>query len=148
MKNRSKHLLSLAIAVVFIHWTSTPVAAEPTELHPFARLNASRQVPKTADLDGAIADYTRALQFESNDASIFYERGTARQKKNDLAGALADYSKTIEIDPTHASAYANRGVVKVLLQKSDAEADFEAAFRLDPSLRASYGQFYEKRRKP
>jgi tetratricopeptide (TPR) repeat protein len=42
------------------------------------------------DLDGAIADYTRALEFETNDASLFYGRGSARQKKNDLEGALAD----------------------------------------------------------
>jgi tetratricopeptide (TPR) repeat protein len=100
------------------------------------------------DLDGAIADYTRALQFEPKDTSLFYGRATARQKKNDLEGALADYTKTIELDPTHALAYANRGVVKVLLKSSDASADFEAAFRLNPSLKASYSEFYEKRRKP
>jgi tetratricopeptide (TPR) repeat protein len=100
------------------------------------------------DLDGAIADYTRALEFETNDASLFYGRGSARQKKNDLEGALADYTKTIELDPSHALAYANRGVVKVLLKKSDYAADFETAFRLDPSLKASYSKFYEDRRKP
>lgn len=100
------------------------------------------------DLDGAITDYTRALEFESNDAAIFYGRGSARQKKNDLEGALADYTKTIELDPSHALTYANRGVVKVLLKKSDYALDFEAAFRLDPSLRASYSKFYEGRRKP
>jgi len=63
-----------------------------------------------------------------------------------LDGALADYTRMIELDNTHALAYANRGVVKVLLKKSDAAADFEAAFRLDPSLRATYSEFYEKRR--
>ena len=88
------------------------------------------------DLDGAIADYTRALQFEATDAALFYGRATARQKKNDLEGALVDYTKTIEFDPTHALAYANRGVVKVLLKKPDAAADFESAFRLNPSLKA------------
>lgn len=100
------------------------------------------------DLDGAIADYTRAIQFEATDAALFYGRATARQKKNDLEGALADYTKTIELDPTHALAYANRGVVKALLKKPDAAADFEAAFRLNPSLRVTYSEFYEKRRKP
>lgn len=96
----------------------------------------------------AIADCTRALEFEPTDASIYYERGLARQKKKDLEGALADYSKTIEIDQTHALAFANRGVVKVLLKKPDAAADFETAFRLNPSLKARYGEFYEKRRQP
>jgi Flp pilus assembly protein TadD len=100
------------------------------------------------DLDGANADYTRAMQFEPNDTSLFFGRATARQKKNDFDGALADYTKTIELDASHALAYANRGVVKVLLKRPDYAADFEAAFRLNPSLRASYSKFYESRRRP
>jgi Flp pilus assembly protein TadD len=100
------------------------------------------------DLDGAIADYTRALEFDSNDASLYYGRGAARQKKNDLDGALADYTKTIELDQTQALAYANRAVVKVLLKRADYSTDFETAFRLDPSLKASYIKFYQNRRKP
>jgi len=114
------------------------------------KANVSRAVAliEKGDFDGAIADYTRALQLESNDASLFFGRGTARQKKNDLEGALADYSKAIELDQSHALAYASRGVVKVLLQKPDFAADFETAFRLDPSLRANYSKFYESRRRP
>jgi Flp pilus assembly protein TadD len=116
----------------------------------FHKANISRAVAllEKGDFDGAIADYTRAVQFEAYDASLFFGRATARQKKNDFEGALADYTKTIELDPSHALAYANRGVVKVLLKKSDYAADFESAFRLNPSLKASYSKFYESRRKP
>ena len=81
-------------------------------------------------------------------AEDYNNRGLERQNRGDLDGAIADYTKTIELDPTHALAYANRGVVKALLKKPDASADFEAAFRLNPSLRATYSEFYEKRRKP
>src|SRR6185436_6105384 len=125
--------------------------SEALKLFPdFYKANMSRAVAlfEKGDFDVAIADYTRALEFEANDSSIYFGRGAARQKKNDLEGALADYSKAIELDPSHALAYANRGVVKVLLKKSDYAADFEAAFRLDPSLRANYSKFYEGRRKP
>jgi tetratricopeptide (TPR) repeat protein len=125
--------------------------SEALNLSPdFHKANLSRAVAllDKGDWDGAIADYTRTLEFETNDASIFYGRATARQKKNDLNGALADYTKAIELDRTHALAYANRGVVKVLLKKPDYAADFEAAFRLNPSLKASYSKFYEGRRKP
>jgi Flp pilus assembly protein TadD len=116
----------------------------------FYKANISRAVAllEKGDLDGAIADYTHAIQFEPNDASLYYGRGATRQKKNDLEGALADYTKTIELDQRHALAYANRGVVKVLLKQSDYAADFETAFRLDPSLKASYMKFYENRRRP
>lgn len=116
----------------------------------FHKANVSRAVAllEKGDVDAAIADYTRALEFEPNDASLFYGRAAARQTKNDLEGALADYSKTIELAATHALAYANRGVVKALLKKSDATADFETAFRLDPSLKPRYKEFYEKHRSP
>jgi len=113
-----------------------------------ANINRAVALLEKGDLDGAIADYTRAMQFEVNDASLFFGRATARQKKNDFDGALADYSKTIELDASHALAYANRGVVKALLKRSDYAADFEAAFRLNPSLRTSYSKFYESRRQP
>jgi len=39
-------------------------------------------------------------------------------------------------------------LLSLALKKPDSAADFEAAFRLDPSLKASYGKFYEGRRKP
>ena len=83
-----------------------------------------------------------------NDSSIYFGRAAARQKKKDLEGALFDYSKTIELDHSNALAYASRGVVKLLLLKSDYAADFETAFRLDASLRATFGKFYEQRSKP
>jgi len=113
-----------------------------------ANVNRAVALLEKGDLDGAIADYTRALQFKTDDAAIYYGRGSARQKKKDFAGALADYTKTISIDPRHALAYANRGVVKSLQKMSDADADFEMAFRLDPSLKTTYREFSEKRRRP
>ena len=170
MKSRPAFLLSLAIVIVFnatsiaASWQSPKTAEEfnnrglerqnngdldgaiadyTTALTFKSKPHVQAALLEKGDLDGAIADYTRALEFESNDASIFYGRATARQKKNDLEGALADYTKTIELDPKHALAFANRGVVKTLLKKPDASADFEAAFRLDPSLKATYNEFYE-----
>ena len=113
-----------------------------------ANINRAVALLEKGDLDGAIADYSRALQYKTDDVAIYYGRGSASQKKKDLQGALTDYTKAIQIDPKHALAYANRAVVKVLLKKPDASADFETAFRLDPSLRTSYREFYEKRRKP
>jgi Flp pilus assembly protein TadD len=42
------------------------------------------------DLDGAIADYTKALELNPNDYSAFGLRAIAREKKKDPAGAVAD----------------------------------------------------------
>ena len=119
------NLLCLAMAVVFVCWTSTPARQTLKTAEEYNNRGLDRQ--NRGDLDGAIADYTRALQLESNDASIYFGRGAARQKKNDLEGALADYNKAIELDPSHALAHASPGVVKVLLKKSDYAADFAGA---------------------
>ena len=104
---------------------------------------------RKADLEGAIADYSKALEFKLDDAGIYYGRGIARQANKDLIGALADYSKAIDLDPTLAAAFANRAVIETLQnKKTDADRDFEKAFKLDPALRDTYRDFIEKRRRP
>jgi tetratricopeptide (TPR) repeat protein len=49
------------------------------------------------DLDGAIADYTKALQFKPSDAGIHNNRGVARLAKNDFDGAFDDFTAAIRI---------------------------------------------------
>ncbi len=49
------------------------------------------------DIDGAIADYSRAIEINPEFAEAYANRGVARERKGDLAGAKADYAKSIEI---------------------------------------------------
>jgi len=92
-----------------------------------------------------MADYNQALELKP-DAGVYYARATARQSKEDLSGALADYSKAIELNPRLAQAYANRGVIETLQgKKAEARQDFERAFLIDPSLRATFKSFIENR---
>src|SRR6185503_1193773 len=103
MKNSAKHILRLVIAFVFIHWTSAPAMA-----------NTSRQGPKTAedfnnrgldrqnsgDLDGAIADYTKALSLKAQPvvlATIYNNRANAFMARNNFAEAAADYGSAIKL---------------------------------------------------
>ncbi len=57
-------------------------------------------------------------------AEDYNNRGLERQAKGDIAGAIEDYT----------AAIARKG-----------RADFEKAFKIDPSLRPQYGEFIEKR---
>jgi len=57
------------------------------------------------DLDGAIADYSKAIEIDPRYVDAYYARGIARKAKDDLDGAIADYSKGIEIDPRDPDAY-------------------------------------------
>lgn len=89
---------------------------------------------KNGDLDLAVADYGKALEFKPSDPRTFLERGQARarQGKDDLAAV--DYSKAIELDPKLAEAYYSRAEMYERAHKPDlALADYEKAIEIDPA---------------
>ena len=88
------------------------------------------------DLQGAIADYERAIEINPQFVGAYSNRGNARQDIGDLDGSIADYELAIKIDPFYAKAYGNRGLA--LLYQGDrirAEKDFDQCLRLDPGLK-------------
>jgi lipoprotein NlpI len=91
------------------------------------------------DFDGAIADYTRAIELDPKYAAAYSNRGSAKQAKGDLDGAIADCNRAIELDPKDAMAHKNRGVVKKA--KGDLEgaiADYNRTIELDTKYSAAY----------
>ena len=64
------------------------------------------------DLDGAIADYDRAIQLDPKDAAIYNNRGLAKEAKGDLDAAIVDFNRAIQLNPKDAVAYSNRGNTK------------------------------------
>jgi tetratricopeptide (TPR) repeat protein len=84
------------------------------------------------DLDGAIADYSKAIEINPRYAEAFVNRGVARKAKGDLSGAIADYDKALALDPGLKEAYNNRGLARQLQGSLDpAIADFDKAIELD-----------------
>jgi tetratricopeptide (TPR) repeat protein len=57
---------------------------------------------KKGEYDNAIADYTRAIEIDPNDAWAYCNRGGAYDEKGDYDKAIADYTQAIEIDPKDA----------------------------------------------
>ena len=91
------------------------------------------------DYDGAIADYTKAIELDPNDASVYYNRANSKKYLKDYDGAIADYTKAIELDPNYASAYNNRGHLKNDLKDYyGAIADYTKAIKLDPNYSKAY----------
>ena len=87
------------------------------------------------DLDGAVADQTKAIQLNPDNAGAYYNRGVAKQTKGDFEGAIADYTKAIQLNPDNREAYDQRGIAKKA--KGDLEgaiADHIKAAQLKPSL--------------
>ena len=51
------------------------------------------------DLDGAIADYNRAIQINPQLAKAYYNRGLAKKAVGDMQGAIGDFSQAHALDP-------------------------------------------------
>lgn len=84
-------------------------------------------------VDGAIADYDRALAIDSRFAKALFHRGSARQAAGDLEGALVDYDRALAQRPNYAKAYNNRGNVRRSQGDLDAAlADYDSALAIEP----------------
>ena len=91
------------------------------------------------DMDGAISNYTKAIELDPNYAKAYGNRGLAKKNKGDLIGAMADYNRAIELDPSLAQVYFNRGNAE--RDKGDlyrAMADYTRAIELKNDFIEAY----------
>ncbi|MEM7592024.1 MAG: tetratricopeptide repeat protein [Cyanobacteria bacterium P01_A01_bin.83] len=56
----------------------------------------------------AIADFSRAILLNPNEADLYYQRGLVFRALSDLEAAIQDFDDTILRDPNHAWAYLQR----------------------------------------
>ena len=121
--------------------TNAATNGDAIELKPDAEAYYNRGIAKRAkgDLDGAIADYTKAIELKPDYAVAYSNRGAAKQAKGDLDGAIADFTKAIELKPDYPHAYVNRGIAKRAKGDSDgAIADCTKAIELKPDYAEAY----------
>jgi tetratricopeptide (TPR) repeat protein len=89
---------------------------------------------KKGNLDGAIADYSKAIELNPADPDAYDNRGVARLRKGDLDKAIADFNSAIELDPGRSIPYSGRGIARMRQGDSKAAiADFNKAVELDPN---------------
>ena len=71
------------------------------------------------DYQGAITDYDKAIEIDSQFEDIYYWRASAKTELGDHQGAIADWTKVIEIYPQSGLdglSYRNRGVDKAWIE--------------------------------
>jgi tetratricopeptide (TPR) repeat protein len=73
----------------------TGTRTKPTDEAAFLKRGMSRQ--SKGDHDGAIADFTKAIELNADCVQAYASRGVSKDAKGDTAGAKADYSKSIQI---------------------------------------------------
>ena len=89
------------------------------------------------DDDGAIADFTPAIELDPKAAQIAYRnRALARNLKGDADGAIADFTSAIGRNSNLAVAYKSRGEAKQAKgDTAGAKDDLKRAGELDPELK-------------
>jgi tetratricopeptide (TPR) repeat protein len=93
---------------------------------------------ESGDVDGAIADATKAIALQPNGAT-YAARAAAKHRKEDLDGAIQDYTEALRLRPKETDFWVNRGAVK--LHKEDlpgAIADCKKALELNPKEAVAY----------
>jgi tetratricopeptide (TPR) repeat protein len=124
------------LKVVYVTNPAPVIEPEPTSAEGYNKRGLAKE-PKF-DLNGAIADFTKGIELNPNDASGYYTRGVARLW-DDLNGAIADYSKAIEIKPDWPYSYKERGYALSLKSNWDgAIADYTKTVELMPNFLYAY----------
>ena len=83
------------------------------------------------DDNGAIAAFTKAIQFNPRDALAYVNRGLAYSRAGDFRQARSDFSRALEVDARQGVAYYARGLAALLLGlQAEAKRDLQQAANL------------------
>ena len=85
------------------------------------------------DFEGAIKDYTKAIEINQNYSSLYYNRGTALLNISDFEKAIKDFDKAIELESHISEYYDGRATAKRDSgNKKGAIEDFTESIKLNP----------------
>jgi tetratricopeptide (TPR) repeat protein len=91
------------------------------------------------DHDGAIEDYTKAIECDGKYVMAYANRALSKRFKGEYDGAIQDHDKTIELNGNEAMYYSQRGRTKRYKNEYDgAIEDYSKAIELDGSYVLAY----------
>lgn len=103
--------------------------------HDAYNLRANMKLQK-GDLDGAVADYSKAISLSAAMTAAYHtNRAHALEKKGDVKGALADMDEVLKLRPKDERAHMNRGEIKMGAKDyAGALKDFDKSLALKPDF--------------
>jgi len=91
------------------------------------------------DYQGAITNYSQALQINPKNAQIYFKRAEIHHHLGNFQDAINDYSRAIYINPKDAYSYNNRGIIyEEFGYIAYAINDYEEAIRINPKEAVVY----------
>ena len=88
---------------------------------------------KDSDYVAAIQEYDRAIQLDSTNPSIYFNRGISKASLKDYKGAISDYTKSNELSPS-ADTYFNCAIAKYKAANlTGAMKDFDKVIEMNPT---------------
>lgn len=135
---------NVTFSLIAIALCAVSVSAQPqktkTEEPGSAAFNKGKLQSQRRDFDGAIASFTKAIEFDPQKADAFLQRGIAFRMSGRLDQAIADFDKASELNQqltqnnrVVAQAYTNQGEILVMNFEIDrAITDFDKALKLFP----------------
>jgi tetratricopeptide (TPR) repeat protein len=91
------------------------------------------------DYQGAISNYSQALQINPKNAQIYFKRAEIHDQLGNFRDAINDYSQAIYINPKDAYSYNNRGIIYEKFGYIDyATNDYEKALKINPKEAVVY----------
>ncbi len=113
------------------------VAKNPTEFYAWSKRGFIRNA--LGDVQGALADYNRALEIRPGHYETYTAQAKARSTLGDYAGALTDLDIALRMRPGTALLHTERAVLRAVLKDfNGALADLDKALRLDPDYTFAY----------
>jgi tetratricopeptide (TPR) repeat protein len=122
-----------------VHESPSHASSPAAEESDANLVNRGIEKAKSGDLDGALADFDRAIELNPKDDAAYYNRAQAKRLKKDAGGAVADYTRAIELGSKNPAAYNNRGNARAENNDRDgAIADYTQAIELKPDYARAY----------
>lgn len=95
--------------------------------------NSGKTKMMSGDSNGAIADFSKAIELDSKNMNYYLQRGMAYGLSGDYESAVKDYSIVISAEPKHVFAYISRGAAYNKTKKFEkALNDLNKALDIDP----------------